>query len=194
MLKEKLGKYSLVLASASPRRMSLLQEAGIPFRLITPLDIEETYPEGLDKFQIPLYLAELKSNAYGDIPENEIWITADTIVWQNNQVINKPKNASDAFNILTSLSGSMHEVITGVCLRKKSGKRTFYSHSEVYFSKLSSEEITHYIETCNPYDKAGGYGIQEWIGYIGIEKINGSYFNVMGLPVQKLYRELEGFV
>ncbi len=194
MLIEKLKNHTLVLASQSPRRMKLLEEAGIPFRLAIPLDIEEKYPDGLDKFQIPVYLAELKSKAYGEIAENEIWITADTIVWQKNRVINKPRDAEDAFEILTSLSGSMHEVITGVCLRKRSGIRTFYSHSEVYFSKLSAEEILHYIETCKPYDKAGGYGIQEWIGYIGIEKINGSYFNVMGLPVQKLYRELEEFI
>jgi septum formation protein len=194
MLKEKLKKVTLVLASASPRRMKLMQEAGIPFKLGTPSDIEEKFPEGLDKFQIPVYLAELKSTAYGEIPDNEILITADTIVWLNNHVINKPKDPNDAFEILSSLSGNMHEVITGVCLRRNSKTRTFFSHSEVYFAKLKPEEIIHYIETCKPFDKAGGYGIQEWIGYIGIEKINGSYFNVMGLPVQKLYRELESFI
>jgi septum formation protein len=194
MLQEKLKKYTLVLASGSPRRMKLLQEAGIPFRLAIPIDIVESYPVGLDKFQVPVYLAELKSKAYGEIPDNEILITADTIVWLNNQVIGKPKDAQEAFEILSSISGNMHEVITAVCLRKKYQTHTFYSHSQVYFSKLSSEEIIHYIQTCKPFDKAGGYGIQEWIGYIGIEKINGSYFNVMGLPVQKLYRELEAFI
>jgi len=194
MLNEKLKKYTLVLASRSPRRMKLLQETGIPFRLDIPHDIVERYPDGLDKFQIPIYLAEMKSKAFGEIPDNEILITADTIVWFNNRVISKPVDAQDAYKILTSLSGNMHEVITGVCLRKNSQTRTFYAHSEVYFSKLKPEEIIHYIETCKPYDKAGGYGIQEWIGYIGIEKINGSYFNVMGLPVQKLYRELEVFI
>jgi septum formation protein len=194
MLTEKLAKYTLVLASGSPRRMKLLQEAGIPFRLAIPPHIEEKYPEGLDKFQIPLFLAEMKSNSYGQIKDSEILVTADTIVWHNERVINKPVDAKDAFNILKTLSGNMHEVITGVCLRKNFVTRTFHSHSEVYFSKLSDEEISHYVETCKPFDKAGGYGIQEWISYIGIEKINGSYFNVMGLPVQKLYRELEVFV
>jgi septum formation protein len=194
MLAEKLRNYTLVLASQSPRRMKLLEEAGIPFRLAIPGEIEENYPDGLGKFQIPLYLAQKKSIAYGDISDKEILITADTIVWLKNRVINKPADAQDAFEMLTSLSGNMHEVVTGVCLRKNFETRTFYSHSEVYFSKLSSEEITHYIDTFKPYDKAGGYGIQEWIGYIGIEKINGSYFNVMGLPVQKLYRELELFI
>lgn len=194
MLKEKLHKYTLVLASRSPRRVKLLQEAGIPFRLAIPLDIEERYPEGMDKFQIPVFLAELKSNAFGEIPDNEILITADTIVWFKDRVIHKPKDPDDAFKILSALSGTMHEVITGVCLRKNFQTRTFLSHSEVYFTKLKPEEIIYYIETCKPFDKAGGYGIQEWIGYIGIERINGSYFNVMGLPVQKLYRELEAFI
>ncbi len=194
MLKEKLRKYTLVLASRSPRRMKLLQQTGIPFRLAIPLDIEEKYPEGLDKFQIPVFLAEMKSKAYGDIPDSEILVTADTIVWFNNKVIGKPKNEKEAFETLSLLSGTMHEVITGVCIRKNFNTTSFYSHSEVYFTKLSPEEITYYIETCKPFDKAGGYGIQEWIGYVGIEKINGSYFNVMGLPVQKLYRELEVFI
>jgi len=194
MLKDKLKKHTIVLASRSPRRMKLLQEAGIPFRLAIPHDVDERFPAGLDKFQIPVFLAEMKSRTYGNIPDSEILITADTIVWFNEKVINKPKDAEDAFNILSALAGNMHEVITGVCLRKNFETRTFYSHSEVYFSKISPEEIRHYIETCKPFDKAGGYGIQEWIGYIGIEKINGSYFNVMGLPVQKLYRELETFI
>ncbi|MCB8995171.1 MAG: septum formation protein Maf [Bacteroidales bacterium] len=194
MLKDKLRKHVLVLASRSPRRMKLLQEAGIPFRLAIPLDIEEKFPKGLDKFQIAVYLAELKSEAFGEIPDNEILLTADTIVWFENEVINKPANRENAIEILTALSGKMHEVITGVCLRKNFKTKSFYSHSEVHFAKLSTEEITHYVDTWKPFDKAGGYGIQEWIGYIGIEKINGSYFNVMGLPIQKLYRELEKFI
>ena len=194
MLKEKLRKYTLVLASRSPRRMKLLQETGIPFRLAIPLDVEEKYPDGLDKFQIPVYLAEMKSKAYGDIPDSEILVTADTIVWHNNQIIGKPKDPEDAFRILTALAGNMHEVITGVCVRKNYKTTSFYSHSEVYFTKLSPEEIRFYIENYKPFDKAGSYGIQDWIGYVGIEKINGSYFNVMGLPVQKLYRELEVFI
>lgn len=194
MLKEKLRKHTLVLASRSKRRVKLLQEAGIPFRLAIPLDVDERYPEGLDKFQIPAYLAEMKSNAYGEIPDSEILITADTIVWFKNKVIHKPADTDTAIEMLTALAGHMHEVITAVHLRKNFETRSFYSHSEVYFSKLSADEIRHYVETYKPFDKAGGYGIQEWIGYIGIEKINGSYFNVMGLPVQKLYRELETFI
>ncbi len=194
MLKEKLKHYTLVLASRSPRRMKLLQEAGIPFRLAIPMIVEEKFPVELNKFQVPLYLAELKSKAYGEIPDDEILITADTIVWLNNEVIGKPVNEKNAFKILSALSGNMHEVVTGVCIRKNFKTHSFYSHSEVYFSKLSAEEITYYIENFKPFDKAGGYGIQEWIGYIGVEKIVGSYFNVMGLPIQKLYRELENFI
>jgi septum formation protein len=194
MLKEKLKNYTLVLASQSPRRSQLLTEAGIPFRLAPPPHVDENYPEGLNKFEIPVYLAEMKSRAYGPVPEGEVLITADTIVWHKGEVINKPLDADDAFRILSALSASVHEVVTGVCLRSSTKQRSFFSHSEVHFSKLSSEEIKHYIEIYKPYDKAGGYGIQEWIGYIGIEKINGSYFNVMGLPVQKLYRTLEEFL
>ncbi len=194
MLKEKLRNYTLVLASQSPRRSQLLTEAGIPFRLAPPPHTDENYPAGMDKFEIPVYLAEMKSGAYGPVPEGEILITADTIVWHNGEVINKPADAEDAFRILSALSASVHEVITGVCLRSSSRQKSFHAHSEVHFAKLSPEEIKHYIEIYKPYDKAGGYGIQEWIGYIGIEKINGSYFNVMGLPVQKLYRSLEEFI
>lgn len=194
MLIEKLTNYSLVLASQSPRRRQLLQEAGIPYKLAHVLDTNEDFPESLDKFQVPVFLAEKKSEAYGEIPDNEIYITADTIVWLKDKVINKPKDEQDAINILTQLSGNMHEVITGVCLRSNRKSKSFFAHSEVYFSPLTDVEILHYVKTFKPFDKAGAYGIQEWIGYIGIEKINGSYFNVMGMPVQKLYRELESFL
>jgi len=194
MLIEKLKNYSLVLASQSPRRRQLLQDAGIPYKLAPVLDTNEDFPFSLDKFQVPVYLAEKKSKAYGEIPENEIYITADTIVWLKDKVINKPIDEQDAINILTQLSGNMHEVITGVCLRSNLKSKSFFAHSEVYFSHLTELEIIYYIKTFKPYDKAGAYGIQEWIGYIGIEKINGSYFNVMGMPVQKLYRELESFL
>lgn len=194
MLSDKLKAYTLILASRSPRRIQLLKDAGIPFQLAKPHDLEESYPEGMDKFQIPMFLAEMKSLDFGPVQPSEVLITADTIVWLDNRVINKPSDDQEAVKMLTDLSGKMHEVITGVCLRTNSRKHCFNSHTEVYFSELSEEEIQHYISCYKPLDKAGAYGIQEWIGFVGIEKINGSYFNVMGLPVHKLYRELEGFL
>jgi septum formation protein len=194
MLKDKIKNFNLILGSRSPRRIELLREAGIPFTLGIPHELDENYPPGLNKLQIPVYLSEMKSKTYGEIGEKDILLTADTIVWLEDQIINKPSDFSEAFRMLSSLSGKMHEVITGVCLRNKNRMSSFYSCSEVYFSRLSREEIEFYIETCKPYDKAGAYGVQEWIGYMGIERINGSHFNVMGLPVQKLYRELEQFL
>jgi len=147
------------------------------------------------QFEIPVYLSDLKSKAYSkDLSENQILITADTIVWFENQVINKPKNRADAVQILERLSGNSHEVITGVSLRNKEKIRSFYSHSRVTFSTLSKEEINYYIDHYEPFDKAGAYGIQEWIGYIGISRIEGSFFNVMGLPIQQLYHELGEFI
>lgn len=172
-----------------------MTEAGIPFETASDLDIDESFPQGLGKFRIPLYLAEKKSDAYLNmLSHNTILITADTIVWMGGEVINKPVDVEDAIRILTRLSGNMHEVITGVTIRTKTRKKTFYSHSKVYFDRLSPEEIGYYVSHFKPMDKAGAYGIQEWIGYIGIEKITGSFFNVMGLPIHKLYRELENFV
>lgn len=191
MLNDKLGKYNLILASRSPRRKTLLEGLGIKFRIAELPDFDEDYPQYLDKFQIPVYLSECKSNLYGKLDPNDVLITADTIVWMNDHVINKPADYQDAVRILRDLSGNMHEVITGVTLRMVDFLYSFHSHTEVFFSKLSDEEINFYITNFNPYDKAGAYGIQEWIGYVGIEKISGSYFNVMGLPVQKLYRVLE---
>ena len=195
MLSEKLRNRHILLASKSPRRQYLLKEAGIPFELINDIEVDESYPSGLNKFEIPLFLAGKKSDAYFPMLSNKtILITADTIVWFDGAVINKPVDRNDALDILGKLSGNMHEVITGVTLRSIDAKKSFYSHSEVYFDHLSQEEISYYIDEYKPYDKAGGYGIQEWIGYIGIERINGSFFNVMGLPIHKLYRELEGFI
>jgi len=194
MIYDKLKKYNIILASQSPRRIMLLKELGIDFSTSLNHEVEEVYPSGLDKFGIPVYLSELKSNAYGDLKEGDLLITADTIVWFRDQVINKPTDLKDAVRILKLLAGEMHEVITGVCLRTGSHSHTFFSHTEVYFGKLSEEEIEYYVNTCKPMDKAGAYGIQEWIGYIGIEKIVGSWYNVMGLPVQKLYHEFERFL
>jgi septum formation protein len=195
MLAEKLKRYRIILASQSPRRQALLKELGMDFEVITNNEIEESWPPELSKEQIPVYLAELKaSHIMPDVPEDTLLITADTIVWLNGHVIGKPVDNTDAVRILKELSGAVHEVITGVCLRTGSRKRTFIASSLVYFARLSDEEINYYVENYRPYDKAGAYGIQEWIGYIGLEKIEGSYYNVMGMPVQKLYTELKNFI
>ena len=195
MFSDKLKKYKILLASKSPRRHYLLKEAGIEFDVVNDITIEENFPLELDKFKIPIFLSEKKAEAYTKLlSENTILITADTIVWFNGYVINKPSDSEDAVKILSKLSANMHEVITGVTIRTKNRKYSFYSHSEVFFGPLSDEEIHYYVKTFKPFDKAGAYGIQEWIGYIGIEKINGSFFNVMGLPIHQLYRELEKFI
>jgi nucleoside triphosphate pyrophosphatase len=195
MLLKRLDNYEIILASQSPRRRYLLTELGIKFRTSDLHVVDENYPSGLSKTEIPVFLSELKSDNYADnLTENQILITADTIVWFENNVINKPVDRLDAINILKSLQGNMHEVVTGVTLRSSRKKHSFYSHSEVYFASLSEEEIIYYVDKYNPLDKAGAYGIQEWIGYAGIKEIKGSYFNVMGLPVQKLYNELNNFI
>ena len=195
MLLNELEKFELILASKSPRRRYLLNELGIKFRISDLHAVDETYPSELNKTEIPVFLSELKSKTYsGDLKVNQILITADTIVWFENAVINKPRDPKDAISILNRLQGKMHEVITGVTLRSANKKHSFYSHSEVYFAPLTNEEIIYYVDKFNPLDKAGAYGIQEWIGYAGIKEIRGSYFNVMGLPVQKLYNEFKNFI
>lgn len=195
MLIDKIKAYSIILATQSARRHFLMKEAGFDFKISNLHSVEERYPEGLNKFEIPIFLSELKSKAYSEsLSEKEILITADTIVWLRNRVIGKPENPEEAFEILKKLAGNMHEVITGVTIRTVGETHSFYAHTEVFFSKISQEELKFYIETSKPFDKAGAYGIQDWIGFIGIEKIRGSYFNVMGLPIQKLYRELENII
>jgi len=191
---ENLVKYNIILASKSPRRQELLKELGVNFD-VQIKEVEETYPDHLKAEQIALYLCELKANAFkqDEIDDNTLLITADTIVWHNNKVLDKPTDYDDAVNILKQLSGDKHEVITGVCLKTKQRTSSFYVSTDVYFKELTEEEIAYYINNYKPYDKAGAYGIQEWIGYIGISKIQGSYFNVMGLPTQRLYEELEKF-
>jgi septum formation protein len=157
--------------------------------------VEEVYPEDLTKEEIPLYLARIKAEAFDDeLSENIIVITADTIVWKDGQVLQKPKDEKEAFDILKSLSGTVHQVYTGVCIRSVNQKSSFSSRTDVYFKDLTDKEIWYYIDKYEPFDKAGSYGIQEWLGYIGVEKIDGSFFNVMGLPVQKLYVELKKFL
>lgn len=184
-------KYQITLASQSPRRQSLLKGI-VPDFKIEVRNTPEEFPEQLKEHEIATFLAQLKSQAFDkDISDNQLIITADTIVWINNQVLGKPIDRDDAIRILKMLSGNMHIVYTGVCLKTKTFERIFWASTEVYFRHLEDEEIIFYVDKYKPYDKAGAYGVQEWIGYIGIERINGSYFNVMGLPVQMLYEELK---
>lgn len=188
---EQINKHDIVLASKSPRRQQLMKDAGIRFRTVNNCDMEEVYPSVLQAEAIPQYLARAKAACYESLIHNDtILITADTIVWLDNEVIGKPSGTTDAIDMLGRLSGRMHEVFTGVCVRTLSQERLFYTSSRVYFRKLNDEEIHYYVNTYEPFDKAGAYGVQEWIGYIGVERIEGSYFNVMGLPVQRLYCEL----
>lgn len=188
-----LKKHKLILASKSPRRQYLLKELGLEFAVHTK-EVDESFPENLKAHEIPLYLGQKKADAFEEeLTDDTIVITADTIVWIDNQVLNKPENFNDAVRMLKLLSGKKHEVYTGVCLKSKHKTKTFYALTNVYFKELSQQEIEYYINNFNPYDKAGAYGAQEWIGYIAVEKIEGSYFNVMGLPVRELYEELLKF-
>lgn len=183
----------IILASQSPRRQELLKGLHIPFT-VKNIEVEEHYPEHLQAEEIPLYLAELKAKAYiAACDSNTLIITADTIVWLQNRVLGKPKDIEEAKAMLRTLSGKTHTVYTGVCLYTQAKQRSFAVATQVRFAQLSEADIEHYVEQYQPLDKAGAYGIQEWIGYIGVEHINGSYFNVMGLPVQRLYRELKRF-
>jgi septum formation protein len=183
----------IILASKSPRRQNLIKELGFEFEIRTK-DIEEIYPDNLKKEQVAIYLSELKAAAFEkELKSDELIITSDTIVCLGDRIIGKPKDKQDSINMLSDLSGNMHEVITAVTLMTRNKKVTFYDVTEVYFKALSTDEIDYYVNNYEPYDKAGSYGVQEWMGYIGIEKINGSYYNVMGLPVKKLYEALENF-
>jgi septum formation protein len=185
--------YKLILGSASPRRQELLKSLGFEF-LNKPINANEDFASDLKAQEIPIYLAEKKADAYPDkIKDNEILITADTIVWCDGKVLNKPADFGDGKKMLESLSGKMHEVFTAVCLKGANKQTTFYDASKVYFKKLKTEEIEYYLTNYSPYDKAGGYGVQDWIGYIGIDKIEGSFYTVMGLPVKELYEELIKF-
>lgn len=187
------SKYNIILASKSPRRQYLVTELGLPF-IVKTKDTDESFPHELKREEIPLYLCKKKADAfYDDIADNDLVITADTIVWINEHVMNKPESRDEAVEMLTELSDTMHQVYTGVCLKSKNKEVVFYDKTDVYFKSLTIQEIDYYIDNFKPYDKAGAYGAQEWIGYIGVEKIVGSYFNVMGLPVNKLYNHLLDF-
>ncbi len=192
MLKEKLKNYNIILASGSPRRQQFLKDLNLDFT-IQLKEIEEIYPPHLKKTEITDYLAELKSSSFTNLNNNDILITSDTIVWLENKAIGKPKDKQDAIAIFKEMSGKKHQVFTSICLKTVGAIRIINDTTDVYFKKLSDDEINFYLDNFQPYDKAGGYGIQDWIGLIGVEKIDGSYFNVMGLPVHKLYAELLKF-
>jgi septum formation protein len=188
-----LPNYNYILASKSPRRQELLNSLGINFEVIAN-EVEENYPDNLSKEEIPVFLAELKAKHFKNhLKENDLLITADTIVWLNGEVIGKPANKKEAVKTLQKLSAHEHQVISGVCLSSIHKQKSFFSISNVRFKELSLSEIKFYVSECNPIDKAGAYGIQEWIGYIGITHIEGSFYNVMGLPVQQLYTEIQNF-
>ena len=195
MLKTRLKKYDVVLASASPRRKQLLQEMDIEFT-VYPKHVEEIIPFGLNPKEVAEYLSKLKAEAFSEkeIKANSLIITADTVVTLDGKILGKPVNRDDAFNILKNLSNKSHEVITGVTIRSASKQLTFSVSTEVHFKPLTDKEIEYYIDQFKPYDKAGAYGIQEWIGHVAIEWIKGSYFNVMGLPTHRLYIELLRFI
>lgn len=183
--------YKLILASSSPRRQQLMRDAGFTFEVRTK-NIEEKYPDDLPVMEVPEFLSHLKAEAFQDeLGKNELLITADTVVCIHDKIIGKPQNRDMAINMLKELSGHRHVVVTGVTLTTTTRQHSFSVFTNVYFKTLSDEEITFYVDTFQPFDKAGAYGIQEWIGYIGIEGVEGSFYNVMGLPTQKLYETLK---
>lgn len=192
MLKELLKDHKVILASGSPRRQQYMKELGADFE-IRLKDVEEVYPNHLQAGDITDYLAELKAAAFGEVAEDEILITSDTIVWHEGKALGKPKDYNDAFVMLKSLSGKTHEVITSVCIRNAENTNTFNDVTKVTFNSLSDEEIKYYLDNYKPFDKAGAYGIQEWIGLVAIARVEGSYNNVVGLPVDKLYKHLYNF-
>lgn len=189
MLKEKLKNYNIILASKSPRRQQFFKDLNIDFT-IKLKEVKELYPQQLKGIEITDYLANLKAKAYKDLKDNDLLITSDTIVWLENKALGKPKNYHEAFVMLKNLSGKKHEVITSISIKNKNFQKIINDITTVFFKKLSDKEINYYINNYKPFDKAGAYGIQEWIGFIAIDKIEGSYFNVVGLPVHKLYKEL----
>nr|WP_315222823.1 Maf-like protein [uncultured Flavobacterium sp.] len=190
MLKEKLKKYTLILASGSPRRQQFFKDLDLDFE-IRLKDIEEIYPLELKAVEITNFLAELKASAFeGELQPNEILVTSDTIVWHQNKALGKPKNAEEAFRMIKSLSNATHEVITSVCFKTNTASTLLHDTTKVTFNDISDEAILYYIQNYQPYDKAGAYGIQEWFGFMAVAKVEGSYTNVMGLPTAKVYEYL----
>lgn len=189
-----LREYIVMLASKSPRRRELLSTLRIPFTSINISGIDETYPEDMVKSEVPLYLANKKADAYlSKIKDNDLVITADTVVILDNHIYGKPADRDAAIEMLHKLAGKVHKVVTGVCLLTSKCRKSFTTETEVKFAELSDKEIEYYVDNYVPLDKAGAYGIQEWIGSVAVEWINGSFYNVMGLPVHQLYQELKHF-
>ena len=189
---ENLNKYKIILASNSPRRKELLSGLGVNYEVKTLPDVDESYPDGLSGEEIAKHIARGKAEAYRSlIQADELVITADTIVWLDGTVMGKPKDEEEAKDMLMRLSGKTHQVITGVCLTTASTQKTFATVTDVTFATLTDEEVDYYVTRYQPMDKAGSYGVQEWIGFVGVENLSGSYFNVMGLPIQRLYTELK---
>ena len=188
---DNLEKYKVILASGSPRRRELMAGLGVNYEVRILPDVDESYPNTLQGEEIPLYIAKEKADAYIPMMQpDELIITADKIVWLDGKVLGKPRDREDALQMLRTMSGRTHEVFTGVCITTTDWQRSFTAQTEVRFATLSEDEIIYYVDNFKPMDKAGAYGVQEWIGFIGVENISGSYYNIMGLPVQKLYREL----
>lgn len=189
-----LEKYNIVLASKSPRRQELLRGMGVKFKVQTK-DIVESYPADMALEEVPLFLSRQKSMAFeiSELPKDFLVITSDTVVIAGKEILGKPKDRADALRMLELLSGRTHHVITGVTLRSVKKMKSFSATSRVTFARLDAEEMAYYVDTFKPYDKAGAYGIQEWIGYVGITGLNGSFYNVMGLPTRRLYQALKGF-
>ena len=188
---DNLEKYKVILASGSPRRRELMAGLGVNYEVRILPDVDESYPDTLQGEEIPLYIAKEKADAYIPMMQpDELIITADTIVWLDGKVLGKPRDREDALQMLRTMSGRTHKVFTGVCITTTDWQRSFTAQTEVRFATLSEDEIIYYVDNFKPMDKAGAYGVQEWIGFIGVENISGSYYNIVGLPVQKLYREL----
>ncbi len=195
LLHDTLKNHRLILASQSPRRRQLLSDCGLEYELAERYEVEEVFPATMEADEVPVYLSRLKSEGYpAELAENDILLTADTVVIVDNQILGKPADEAEARAMLRTLSGRAHRVTTGVTLRSKSRVESFAVQSDVYFRELTDEEIDYYVVRYRPMDKAGSYGIQEWIGYVGIERIDGSFYNVMGLPVQRVYAALGEFV
>lgn len=189
---DNLKKYKIILASASPRRRELLAGLDVEFIVRTLPDVDESFPTNLQGGEIPLYISKKKADAYRSfMADDELVITADTIVWLDGKALGKPVDESEAFAMIRNMSGKTHSVYTGVTITTKNVQHSFVAQSDVTFAELADDEIEYYIAKYRPMDKAGAYGAQEWIGYIGMSNIVGSYFNVMGLPVQRLYSELK---
>lgn len=190
MLRERLKSKRVILGSGSPRRKQLLEGLDVDFTVET-LETDESWPGHLSEEGIPQHIALMKSLAFGELPADDILITADTIVWAQNKAVNKPADAEEAKAMLASLSGETHYVYTGVVVRTRKGSNVFSDETVVEFRKFTEEEIEYYVKTYKPFDKAGAYGAQDWLGYIGIERLDGCYYNVMGLPVRKVYQALK---